>query len=303
MINLKRLEALSLKSGIKVTAWHGDVNTRPKRFLRRKPEGILMITPESLESQFINHRRWLLPMFMGLKFIVIDELHAFFDSERGIHLQSLLSRLFQAIGHRPRVFALSATISNLDYAKIFINPFAPSRVVVVPEPRTRRSEFSLRVVAPDESGPAPIEHLAQELKAEFEKSSNLIFVNNRKMAEVLANSLHSASHDKAWDQSSFLLHHGSLSKDVRHCTELRLKNQPQTNVICTSSLELGIDIGSIDSVAQINPPWSVASLVQRLGRSGRTEEKSGRLVLYILQAPTKAAAPLDDLLFPPCFKA
>jgi ATP-dependent Lhr-like helicase len=295
----KRLVALSSRSKVKVSAWHGDIGNHQKRALRRKPEGVLILTPESLESIFINHRQWLLPMFGGLKFIVIDELHAFLDSERGIHLQSLVARLIHAIGYRPRCVALSATISDFDYARSFINSTAPEEVEVVRDPYARRIDVILKALSNDSNEHSDIlGRIAGELDVEFKDSSNLVFVNNRKTAEILADSLRALKLNGEGDGASFLLHHGSLSKEVRHHTETQLKNTVQTNAICTSSLELGIDIGNIETVAQIDPPCSVSSLMQRLGRSGRRNNNPSRLRLYIRQGAVGPEDPIDELLFP-----
>ena len=121
----RRLEDLCAHAEIPVHRWHGDVNAADKARLRQSPSGVLLITPESLESQFINYDRHLRRLYAHLRFVVIDELHAFLDNVRGIHLRSLLARLAIATDTHPRKIGLSATIGD----------FAPARTFLARKPR------------------------------------------------------------------------------------------------------------------------------------------------------------------------
>lgn len=129
-----------------------------------------------------------------------------------------------------------------------------------------------------------LRNLALDLASVFRSKTNLIFTNSRGLAEMLADELNQISGEQRWPRNPFLLHHGSLSKEVREEVEQRLKSKEPLSVFCTSTLEMGIDIGSVHSVGQLAPPWSVASLVQRLGRSGRREGESSILRLYSLDS-------------------
>ena len=116
----RRLEDLCAYAEIPVHRWHGDVSATDKQRLRNKPGGVLLITPESLESQFINYDRYLQRIYAELRFVVIDELHSFLDNVRGIHLRSLLARLNIAANLKPRRFGLSATIGDFAPAQAFL---------------------------------------------------------------------------------------------------------------------------------------------------------------------------------------
>ena len=140
--------------------------------------------------------------------------------------------------------------------------------------------------------------IALDLQRQFQGSTNLVFANNRRTVELLGDLL--KNHGQVLDDSeaAFVLHHGSLSRQVRHETESALKSGRPTNALCTSSLELGINVGAIVAVAQIDPTWTVSSLVQRLGRSGRRQGQPTVLRLYVRAAVPRQDSCLDDLLYP-----
>src|SRR6266850_4676698 len=126
-----RLQPIGAALDIPVYPWHGDISHSSKVKARVSPDGLLIITPESLESNLIRHRERTQAMFANVRTVVIDELHSLLDRERGQHVLSLLSRLFTLIGHRPRIIALSATLGDFDSARRFLNPDAPESVEVI----------------------------------------------------------------------------------------------------------------------------------------------------------------------------
>ncbi|MDB6035324.1 MAG: ATP-dependent helicase Lhr and Lhr-like helicase, partial [Verrucomicrobiales bacterium] len=133
-----RLEQLSEGLKVPVHRWHGDVSNAQKRRFRQTPSGILMITPESLESNFINYGSQMAGIYEHLEFVVVDELHSFLEDVRGIHLKSLLSRLLTAIGRKPRFIGLSATLSDTLAAQRFLSPDNPEQVDCIADPAPRR---------------------------------------------------------------------------------------------------------------------------------------------------------------------
>jgi len=339
-----RLEDLCRHADIPVHRWHGDVTGTAKKQFREAPGGVLLITPESLESAFINYGNQIPRIFGGLEHVVIDELHSFVADVRGVHLKSLLARLSLVIGKNPRLLGLSATLADFDSAKRFLNHVAPERVKVIADeegarsirigvrafPRPRPSEpeqdanakpsprlattalEAHRDLAAITEGVSQwqqdataavdemtaLRNLALDLASVFRSKANLIFTNSRGLAEMLADELNQIAGEQHWPRNPFLLHHGSLSKEVREDVEQRLKSKEPLSVFCTSTLEMGIDIGSVHSVGQLSPPWSVASLVQRLGRSGRREGESSILRLYSLDSPPGPDSKVEDLLCP-----
>jgi ATP-dependent helicase Lhr and Lhr-like helicase len=142
----KRLLALCQPLGIAVHRWHGDVEQNHKQALRKNPSGILIITPESVEAMLMNRAGEIPALFKHLELVIIDEVHALMSEERGIHLQSLLSRMFYLIGHRPRHFGLSATIGNVKVAREFLNFDQPDTVQVLHQDHDDR-EMRIRINA------------------------------------------------------------------------------------------------------------------------------------------------------------
>jgi ATP-dependent Lhr-like helicase len=309
----RRLEELCGYAEIPVHRWHGDVSATDKQRLRQSPSGVLLITPESLESQFINHDRHLRRMYAHLRFVVIDELHAFIESVRGIHLRSLLARLALAAGVAPRRLGLSATIGDFAPARSFLCPEAPGTVRVI-EDESQRKELRVGMKAyfdtcdSGEGGPpsqgganesgAGLAGVAVDIAERFRAGSNLIFCNSRRDTELLSDKLRLLAEKERWPRNPFLLHHGSLSRELREDTEHELKSGQPVTAICTSTLEMGIDIGAVRAVGQVGPTWSVASLVQRLGRSGRRDGEPQVLRLYTLDEPIAPDSSLTRRLYP-----
>ena len=305
-----RLEKLCQFAEIPVHKWHGDVGATAKKKFRKNPEGVLLITPESLESNFINYGNQLHRLYSGLEFVVIDELHAFLDGVRGMHLRSLLARIQAAAQVSPRLIGLSATLSDdKDCARRFLSPDAPETVEIIEDSEGSRAikialrHYLEREKTPGESIPPVMDKVARDLARVFRQHSNLIFTNSRKLAEVLADKLHRIAKREGWDHDPFFVHHGSLSREIREEVETLLKeqkedsNRPITS-LCTSTLEMGIDIGSIHSVGQIGPPWTVNSLVQRLGRSGRKGSDPSILRGYVVDDRPGPDSSVEDNLFP-----
>ena len=287
-----RLSELCKEAEVPVYPWHGDISQSIKARARRNPRGILLITPESLEAFFVLRGLEVPALFSGAKAIVIDELHALLDSERGIHVRSLLTRLEVATGRRIRRVGLSATLGEMDMARGYLRPEAPEGVQVLESKGSQALKVQIRgYVVGSANGNAKAageaegsgkwavaEHLFRTLRG----SSNLIFAGSRQNVEWYADALRQTS-EKARVPVEFLPHHASLSRAHRVELEERLRSGAVTTAVCTSTLELGIDIGKIESIAQIGPPFSVASLRQRLGRSGRRSGQPAVLRMYAIE--------------------
>ncbi|MCL4193688.1 MAG: DEAD/DEAH box helicase, partial [Thermoguttaceae bacterium] len=141
----RRLEELCANLRLPVYRWHGDVPANQKNALRDQPGGILLITPESLESNFINFGAHVPRVYRHLSFVVIDELHSFLSNVRGVHLQSLLSRLSVAAGCSPRLVGLSATLADPQAARLFLVPDAMESVQVIQDTSaTREIKFGIK---------------------------------------------------------------------------------------------------------------------------------------------------------------
>ena len=253
---------------------------------------------------FVRHPENAQRLLSALDFIIIDEVHAFMQGPRGLHLGALLKRIDALSAKAARRIGLSATIGDLDQAAAWLRPTDPSRVSILKDPG-EGLDLQLQIrgylntdpakaakdAKKDESGetdedqsqPA-ITAICDHLYATLRGSNNLVFGGSRKMVETVADTLRLKS-EQAGTPNEFFPHHGNLSKELREDLEKRLKTSDlPTIAICTTTLELGIDIGSVKSIAQIGAPRSISSLRQRLGRTGRRKGVPSILRIYATEA-------------------
>lgn len=276
LINDQYRRLLDMTSGtsVVVTPWHGDIDASRKARALKNPSGILIITPESLESFLINRNASVKKAFGGLKYIVIDELHAFIGNERGKQLQSLLSRIELITGNTPPRVAMSATFSNYDKVKSFLRPDGSFQCMI---PSQGDSSHETRILIKEylqRSDKDVDKEIADEIFTKLRGSNNLVFTNSRVAAEGFAVRLGDRCEEMCVP-NEFRVHHGSLSKIEREAVEQELqRGQTPVTALCTSTLELGVDIGKVKSIAQVGVANSVSGLRQRLGRSGRRDEPS-----------------------------
>jgi ATP-dependent Lhr-like helicase len=308
----ERLEEFCDEVGLKVARWHGDVAAGKKHGVLAKPPHILLITPESLEALFVRRPWQLDELFESLRYMLVDELHAFIGAERGRQLQSLLARVEQVAGRRVPRLGLSATLGDMALAADFLRPGEGAAVQLV-QGASGGQELQLqvrgyRVAAPvadgtetesdEREGPGgPFASVVEHLFDTLRSGHNLVFANSRSTVEQVADALRRTAEARALP-NSFWPHHGSLARELREDVEARLKDQSApANAVCTVTLELGIDIGSVESIAQVGPPSSVAALRQRLGRSGR---RGGPAVLrvYVSEPELTSQTRLVDKLRP-----
>jgi ATP-dependent Lhr-like helicase len=286
----ERLDRLCENLEVPVWPWHGDVAASSKTRFLREPWGVLLITPESLEALFCNRGTAVSGLFERAAYLIVDELHAFIGSERGKQLQSLMHRIEIVLGRRLPRIGLSATLGDMRLAARFLRNDGTVEIVDAP---SGGSELKVLVKGyeepipdpdatdnPDERAPPAI---AQHLYAALRGTNNLVFPNSRREVERYTHLLRSQS-ENAHVPNEFWPHHGNLSKEIRYETEAALKQKERAaTAICTSTLELGIDIGAVKSVCQIGTPPSVASLRQRLGRSGRRPGEPAILRGYVIE--------------------
>ncbi|MGN7741522.1 DEAD/DEAH box helicase [Pseudomonas sp. 22526] len=317
-----RLSRLCERLELPVVAWHGDVSASKKQRFLKSPQGILLITPESLEALFVNRGSSLPGVFQSLRYIVVDELHAFIGSERGKQLQSLMQRVEIVVGKALPRIGLSATLGEMSLARMFLRPSQPDGITVI-ESKSSGQELQVQVRgyierpmqqvisahgSPSKAGESETEEasdedlssskvsIASHLYKVLRGHNNLIFPNRRQEVEWFADRLRSLC-EQDGVPNEFWPHHGSLSKELREDAERALKaGDPPASAVCTTTLELGIDIGNIKTVAQIGCPPSVASLRQRLGRSGRRPGEPATLRAYCHEVPLTDKSDLSDQL-------
>ncbi|WP_233964921.1 DEAD/DEAH box helicase [Pectobacterium versatile] len=301
----RRLESLGEALDMPVTPWHGDVPQSKKKKIRTGPAGILLITPESLESLLINSSGWIKQAFSPVAYIVIDEFHAFIGTERGMQLLSLLNRIDHVLGRHanpvPRV-ALSATLGELDKVPELLRPDQRLPCEIVTDSNstaTLQVQVKGYLIPVTEKGEEPQssaeKHVCADIFRLCRGDSHLVFANSRKRTESIAATLSDMCEENVVP-NEFFPHHGSLSRELRETLEARLQqgNLP-TTAVCTMTLELGIDIGKVQSVIQVTPPHSVSSLRQRMGRSGRRDSPSVLRMLISEQELTATSDMVDRL--------
>ena len=302
----RRLEELCEYAEIPVHKWHGDVSADKKRKMVARPGGVLLITPESLESILINRTSDLSKIFHSLSFVVIDELHAMLGKERGTQLRSQLFRLRLKTIAEPRLIALSATIGDLNAAAEWLRPDSASRVQILKdESDEKRIRYRVHsyVSVPLGNGNGGDGELSvpnkmyDDIYLNFRKSKNLIFANSKEIVEELTDHLNQLGRQNGTGEE-FLIHHGSLSKAIREDTETRMQGKRPYTTICSSTLELGVDIGNVQVIGQIGPCWSVSSLVQRLGRSGRRDNEPHQMRVFIVEDAPDARNSIESRMCP-----
>ncbi|MBN2319086.1 MAG: DEAD/DEAH box helicase [Acidobacteria bacterium] len=250
----------------------GDTPSHERQKMRRRPPEILITTPESLNILLTSKNA--LPLLAGIQTVILDEIHAMVDNKRGTHLITAVDRLVPLAGEFQRI-ALSATVKPLDLVARFVGgyrqtgpeTYAPRSVTTVASGETKT--YDLQVYFPEDARekmtedswwPGLIDHFRAVLR---NSRSTLLFANSRRLVEKVARLVNELEQEVL-----VYAHHGSLSREIRLAVEQKLKQGALRGIVATNSLELGIDIGSLDTVLMIQTPFSVSSTIQRLGRAG-----------------------------------
>lgn len=258
--------------------WHGDVGQSERRRMLGDRPDVLLTTPESLESMLVS-RRVDHERFLGsVRAVVVDELHAFAGSDRGWHLLAVLERVERIAGHKIQRVGLSATVGNPESVGAWMQGSTEGRTPVV----VVREESSPAVspeITVDYLG--SMDNAATVISRLHRGEKRLVFAESRRSAEELAFLLRERG-------VQTFVSHSSLSADERRQSERAFAEAKDTVIVATSTLELGIDIGDLDRVIQIDAPRTVSSFLQRLGRTGRRPGTS-RNTLFL-------ATSLDGLL-------
>ena len=254
---LRRIVKYAESDGLRVEIRHGDTTVTARRKIVENPPDILITTPESLAVVLTNEK--MLAALSELEWIIVDEVHELVSNERGAHLSISLERL-EAASKKPRVtrIGLSATVGNLKEAAMFVSGSSRKNAILV-DSVARGYDIDLKFVKGSLNNVAHF--VIDYVKKSHEQGSVLLFTNTRDEAEYLGTVLRNQGDVKVD------VHHGSLSKEMREETEHTLRAGGAGIVVCTSSLELGLDIGSVDLVIHYGSPRQVSKLMQRIGRS------------------------------------
>jgi len=278
---LERLEWWCNRLDIKLAVRHGDTDTNERSRQARSPPDMLITTPETLQAILPG---WVMRRHLqSIRWVIIDEVHEMADSKRGSQLALALERLRSITGKDFQTIGLSATIGTPEkVAQFLVGNNRPVEIVRVPVARLMKLQIVFPKPEPEDYGLASALFTHPEVAGRLriirqfieKHNSVLLFTNTRTISEVLA------SRFKVWDMDfPVSIHHGSLAKPSRVAAERGLKEGDLRGLICTSSLELGIDVGRIDLVIQYMSPRQVTRLIQRVGRSGH---RIGRMASGII---------------------
>lgn len=254
----KRLQRLGQLVNIDAFKWHGEVVSDSKKKFSISPVHIMATTPESLEVIFMSPSYKHRELFSNVRFIVIDEIHYFAESYRGAQLVSLIERIQTYSQYDIQRIGLSATIGN------------PQEILQWISGSSKRNGNVINPVTPAKSSKIYVryfkelneESIKNKILPEIIDKKSLFFCNSRSASEKVARMLSTLNIKTS-------VHHSSVSKDIREHSEDLLKTAHEMCMCCTSTMELGIDVGDLDLILQYNSPSTVASFRQRMGRTGR----------------------------------
>ncbi len=271
---------IPIETGIRT----GDTSQSVRARQKRKMPGLLITTPESLH--LLLAQKGYDKTFKNLKAVIVDEWHELLGSKRGVQVELALSRL-KTISKEMRVWGISATIGNLDEARevLFGTDTAGMKTTLI---RSKiKKKIEVRSILPDEierfpwGGHLGIKLLEKVIPIIKKSKTTLLFTNTRSQTEIWFQRIHEAAPELS---GLIAMHHGSLSREVREWVEDSLREERLKAVICTSSLDLGVDFSPVETVIQAGSPKGVARFMQRAGRSGHQPGATSRI--YFL--PTHA---------------
>lgn len=268
-----RLGEYTQMVGLRRFVWHGDAQQSQKDKFLREPAELLMTTPESLEVMLMSSRVPVQKLFKDLRYVVIDEIHAFAGTDRGAHLMSVLERLVLLSQHDVQRIGLSATVGNPLTIGRWLTGTSKRESVVADPPKPRPNRTIKIYLRDDESD------FAREAAREGLGKKSLFFCQSRALTEAVADKMRG-------DEIEVYVHHGSVSKEERYAAEERFRVGTNACIVATSTLELGIDVGGLDLTFQANAPSTVSSFLQRMGRTGRREGTSANMTFLCEDAVT-----------------
>ncbi|MEI8093406.1 MAG: DEAD/DEAH box helicase [Spirochaetales bacterium] len=264
----ERLGRYASMVGLSAFKWHGDVTASEKKQFLKEPGDLILTTPESLEVLLISQNVPTAKLLHNLRYVVVDEIHALAACDRGNHLISVLERLQQYSQFDIQRIGLSATVGNPDHIRTWLQGSSKRESALVDPPRpVARRQITISLTTEPRELEVQVVKASQHLKS-------LLFCESRRLAERIAGTL------KGTGEPVFV-HHSSLSKEEREESELQFNRGKEACIVCTSTMELGIDVGDLDRVLQINAPNTVSSFLQRMGRTGRREGATANTAFFI----------------------
>ena len=253
--------------GLRRFLWHGDVDAPARRAFVAEPSELLMTTPESLEVMLASPKVPTGQLFRELRIVIIDEVHALAGTDRGAHLMSVLERIADHSRHDVQRVGLSATVGNPEAIVQWIRGTSRRDGVVIDPPKIpARRQIAVHLE------PEPAALAARAAEGAKDKKT-LFFCESRALTEAIADRMR----DRGTD---VFVHHSSVSLEERRLAEERFQGRGSAAIVCTSTLELGIDVGDLDHVFQGNAPGTVSSFLQRMGRTGRRANTTANTTFF-----------------------
>jgi ATP-dependent Lhr-like helicase len=243
--------------GRRADLWHGDIGDSVRRRMLEDPPDILLVTPESLEVILVSRRHAAPRFFRDVRAVVVDEIHSFAGDDRGWHLLAVLERITRLAGRDLQRLGLSATVGQPERLLGWLvgSSEGPRRVIAPADVSPTDVDVTLDYVGTLDNATTVISQLHRGEK-------RLVFCDSRSRVEEIATRLREAGVET-------YVSHSSLGRDERRRAEEAFAQGHDCVIVATSTLELGIDVGDLDRVIQVDAPWTVSSFLQRLGRTGR----------------------------------
>ncbi len=294
----ERITDLLEEADFPIYAWHGDRSQSEKKRAAVRPKGVLQITPEALEGLLMNRSGDVVRMFAELQFVVIDELHAFMGTDRGLQLQCQLTRIDRMLDRSVRRVGLSATIHDYTAARRWLSAGTKLDCSLVESGEGARKldlkmEHYILPVNDEDSAGLIKQQLFDDLYHQVWGRKCLIFTNSRGETEEAVCALRERA-ERRGEPDCFYAHHGSISAMLREEAENKLRETDKPAVaVATRTLELGIDLGGLDRVVQLGAPSTCSSFVQRLGRTGRRGTRA--VMRFITTSKPEGESDFEDL--------
>jgi len=264
----QRLDEYASMLGLGAFKWHGDVTPATKKKFLKEPCEIIITTPESLEVMLISSSVPTARLFKHLKYVIVDEIHALASCDRGDHLISVLERIRAYCDNDFQRIGLSATVGNPKQILEWLQGSSKNPQKLVDPPR-KPGKKKIEIKMATEPGAL----VSQIIPAAY-RIKSLLFCESRRLVEKISSSLKK--------QGDYIyVHHSSLSKEEREISEKEFHQGTEACIVCTSTMELGIDVGDLDKVLQVDCPTTVSSFLQRMGRTGRRSGSVANTTFFI----------------------
>lgn len=269
----QRLGQYTEMVGLDRMVWHGDTKAGEKRGFLKEPRELLMTTPESLEVMLISPKVHAEALFQDLRMVIIDEVHALAGTDRGAHLMSVIERLAACSRNDVQRLGLSATVGNPEAILEWLKGSSKRAGAVIDPPKNKARRDLLIVHRPE------LEELAEDAAGLGKGAKSLFFCQSRAVTETVAARMRE-------EGTEVFVHHSSVSLEEREAAEHRFHQGSDVCITCTSTLELGIDVGDLDKVFQAEAPDTVGSFLQRMGRTGRRSGSKANTSFFCLSGWT-----------------